>query len=353
MTRQQDLLIGTYTEGAESHGEGIYRCAVDAETGALGRPQLLVALRNPSYLAAHPTRADVIYALEEVDAQEVPMLLRLQLGPEGAAVVQRLPLSGSGPCHLAVSADGRYLASAQYGSGDVDLFGLRETGEIAAHLSNFRGVGHGANAARQGGPHAHCVCFLASSPTLAVVDLGRDSVTLFDLDRATPELCLNHAQEVALPAGSGPRHLIEIGAAAQLAVLCELSNSLVLLTQDQGVWKMGSDTPVFADMGGNGAAGAIRAGAGGMLYASGRDADDIACIPGAEEGAPQVIQRIASGGKHPRDLILAPDGRHVFVANQHSNCIAVFCVAPDGSLDQTAHSIEVGSPACLIWTCPP
>ena len=66
-----------------------------------------------------------------------------------------------------------------------------------------------------------------------------------------------------------------------------------------------------------------------------------------------MIQTVPSGGHHPRDILLSPDGRLLLAANQHSHSITAFAVAPDSLLRQTPHRAEIGSPACLIWSTAP
>lgn len=350
MTAPLTLLIGTYTEGPSGLGAGLYRCPVVAATGALGAPRRIAALRNPTYLATHPALDGTLYAIEETAA---PALVRLHLTSSGARVLQRRRLTGSGACHLAVSPDGRYLATAQYQSGHVDLFSLGGDGAIGAHLAAFHAEGNGPNPARQRGPHAHCVLFLTDPDVLAVADLGRDCVTLFDLAAGAPELRANTARQIAFPPGSGPRHITRIAGSDDLAVLCELDENLTLLRRDQAGWHLASRRRVFPATPQDGAAAALRTGPTGLLYASGRSGHEIACIACPAGQAPKVVQTVPSGGHHPRDILLSPDGRLLMAANQHSHSITAFAVAPDGLLRQTPHRAEIGSPACLIWSTAP
>ncbi|HMO25120.1 MAG TPA: beta-propeller fold lactonase family protein, partial [Tepidisphaeraceae bacterium] len=56
------LYIGTYTG---PHRKGIYRLALDSNTGMLSTPELAGETRNPSFLALHPTRP-ILFAASEI-----------------------------------------------------------------------------------------------------------------------------------------------------------------------------------------------------------------------------------------------------------------------------------------------
>ncbi len=59
--------VGTYTgePGSGSNGEGIYRFAMNAETGALTERTLAAKSNNPSWIAIHPSKR-YLYAVNEV-----------------------------------------------------------------------------------------------------------------------------------------------------------------------------------------------------------------------------------------------------------------------------------------------
>ncbi len=348
-----DVLIGTFTEGPQGRGEGIYRCNLDLATGAFGVPTCAVSARNPAYVVAGPGR--FVYAAQEHGDADVPGVMAYRRTADAVQSLGGQPVSGAGCCHLAVSADGRLLATAQYQSGHVDLFSLAADGSIGPHLASYQGQRHGPNAGRQEGPHAHCAAFLNDTAELAVVDLGGDSVTVFALGpdarrRGASALDVETSVRIDLPPGSGPRHLSAAPDGMSFAVLCELDESVHFFERVPAGWQSIQVLQAFArPKGGDGAAAAIRACPNDILYASSRTDDLVACLA-LENGDWTVRHRISSGGAHPRDIAVTPCRRFLIVANQFDDCITSFAIdRVTGSLTPTGHSAVVPSPACLLF----
>jgi len=128
---------------------------------------------------------------------------------------------GAAPCHLALSPDGRWLVTANYTSGSVSVHPVHGDGSLGARtdLVEHRGH-HGPQADRQDGPHAHQVVFVDGG--LLVCDLGLDAVVGYHLDDGR----LTEVARSAMPAGSGPRHLVLDGVTAY--VLGELSSTVTV-----------------------------------------------------------------------------------------------------------------------------
>ena len=103
-------------------------------------------LPAPSFLVPHP-ELPTLYAANELDDGGVTSLLVRQNG--SLAVTSRRSSGGSAPCHLAVSADGRHLLCANYGTGSVTVFPSRSDGTLDARSDLVQHPGSG--------PHAHHV----------------------------------------------------------------------------------------------------------------------------------------------------------------------------------------------------
>jgi 6-phosphogluconolactonase (cycloisomerase 2 family) len=57
-----------------------------------------------------------------------------------------------------------------------------------------------------------------------------------------------------------------------------------------------------------------------------------------------------TGGKTPRFFALAPDGQHLYVANEESDSIVAFRVdQATGLLSPTGESVTTGSPVCVVF----
>lgn len=88
---------------------------------------------------------------------------------------------------------------------------------------------------------------------------------------------------------------------------------------------------------------------GRFLYASIRGQDCVSVFQIEEEGRTlSLMQSIATGGRWPRDFTLTPSGRHLLVANQHSDTITIFARdAESGHLTMIGTPLAVPAPQCV------
>ena len=66
-----------------------------------------------------------------------------------------------------------------------------------------------------------------------------------------------------------------------------------------------------------------------------------------ENGIPNVIQRIPSGGNLPRGLALSQDGRYLLAGNMVSGDITTFMVGADGFLTPPGRVYTAVSPSAI------
>ncbi|RVT82722.1 lactonase family protein [Rhodobacteraceae bacterium CCMM004] len=341
-----ELLVGTYTApfaGMTANGEGIYGVSFDRDTGAFGAPRLLTRCVNPSCIALTPDGA-TLFAGREVFAQDAPALVSFRVGPDGALTeLSRMPLEGELPCHLAYDPEQGRLASAQYWTGDVAVCTVR-TGQIQPPAALTR-TGSGPNAARQEGPHAHFVAFTDNGTVLHLVDLGTDRVVSHRLDA---DQGATETATLAVPAGSGPRHMALSPDGRRAWLLCELDETLVSLRRDGLGWAVADVQPGFAaPQGEDGAAAAIRLSPDGRhLYLSGRRQSQIAVF--ALDDLPVPVETVESGGRTPRDILVTADGGWVIAANQNSGTLtSLWRDAATGRLTASGHHCDIPSPVAL------
>ena len=180
--------IGSYSHdlgGMAANGEGIYSASINLHTGALTNPRCVARCMNPSYLAWGPDR-NRLYATQETFAADRAALVSFgKDGKQQLQLLQTVYLQGELPCHVAIDTAGRFLTSAQYGSGDIALFKLGDDGEIIEPAQMIRHSGKGSNVDRQEGPHAHYAAVLSQQGLLVAVDLGLDSVFAYEIDSIT------------------------------------------------------------------------------------------------------------------------------------------------------------------------
>lgn len=113
---QRHFYVGTYTD-APSQSRGIVRIALDTQTGEITRLEDVCVLRNPSYLVNTSTG---LYTFSEVSEQEGAQVVHLQPADKNGAM-NCAPIHGDAPCHIAIDATQRFVAVANYGSGNVSV----------------------------------------------------------------------------------------------------------------------------------------------------------------------------------------------------------------------------------------
>ena len=157
---------------------------------------------------------------------------------------------------------------------------------------------------------------------------------------------------VALPAGSGPRHLLFSGDGKHAYLTTEMSAQVFVFDYDNGRLKQRQALELAHGMPAqNRAAGALHASQDGkFLYVSNRGkANEIlvfAINPG--NGELTEIQRRSVDGDHPREFALSPNGKFLLIANQMSNAIVVLERDPEtGTLGKTVQTLAMDAPSDL------
>ena len=128
----QFAYIGTYTDDGRS--KGIYRLFLNATSGAMRVDGLAAESRNPSFLALHPN-GRTLYAVNEVhDHGGKPMgaVTAFAIARESGALtlLNQLPSHGKDPCYVSVDRTGRTVLVANYTSGSIASFTVRQSGRL-------------------------------------------------------------------------------------------------------------------------------------------------------------------------------------------------------------------------------
>lgn len=392
--------LGGYTADSDGHASGIGMLlaggADDASAGGgLGFAGEVAATDSPSWLTAHPS-LDVVYAALE-NRGEVQAFRRTgesSFTPLGAAVP-----AGAATCHIAVAPDGASLIASCWGDGRVVRMTLDAAGRPAAPViaaaatdpygpdaaesgavlfGGGSGQGDLAAAARAlrdaaGAEYAHLVpdhdAAEAASPTsdagdaasarpsrahqavflpgglVATTDMGLDVVRLW---RAGAD-GLRPLQQVVLPRGSGPRHMVW-HPSGHLYVVAELSCEVfVLAAAVDGSWHVVGGSPLgVGTMPGDTAAELAMSRDGEFLYAAARGSNTLATL--RVRGAGEVVQPVAlvdAGVDWPRHHVVVRD--ILLVAGQLSDEVASLTLdVRTGVPGKVRHRTAAPSPTCLL-----
>ncbi|MDQ0727403.1 beta-propeller fold lactonase family protein [Microbacterium sp. W4I20] len=338
--------LGGYGPAMDGQAEGIGLLAGDEgrEASTLAYRGVVAETPSPSWLAQHPS-LDVVYAALEGDS-EVRAFARTgesSLSPLGDPVAV-----GQSVCHLAVAPNGSSLIASCYGDGRVVRIGLDAAGRLvpaetkadaaaALRAALFgdqdpdaaavtpAGDGVAASDPHDAGgdrvSHAHAAVFLPDG-RIATTDLGFDLIRFWRAGSATSGLVLDH--EVALPLGTGPRHMV-LHPSGHLHVVTEYSCEVfTLASAPDGTWSIVSSTlsSPIVQVGVDFAAELARTRDGQFLYTALRGSNTIAAL--RVRGGGEALESVAladSGVDWPRHH-LVHEGK-LLVAGQRSDTVTL------------------------------
>lgn len=304
--------------------------SLDAATGALTPLQEVDAGQNPSFLAFSPDKR-ALYAADEGADQ----LASFAIDPASATLtpLNRVPSNGAAPTHVAVDAAGKYLFAANYGGGNVVMRAIRPDGGLGAEVTTL-----------PTGANAHQVLIDATNRFAFVPNAGADTISQLVLDASAGSLASNAIPHVALPPGSGPRHMVFHPSAPYAYVIHETDDKITAFHYDPQTGTLAARIQVVSTLP-FGVSGGANTGAeiafdpsGTFLYASNRGHDSIAIhAVDRRTGTMTPLGHQPSGGKTPRHFSVDPRAGLLLVANQGSGTIVAFHIdRPTGALTQLA-----------------
>lgn len=381
--------------GAPAEGIGML-VAGEADAGLAGGPLSFtgtaVAAPSPSWVTGHPA-LDVVYAaLEEAGSvQAFQRVAENRLVPLGEPVA-----AGSAVCHVAVAPDGAFLLASCWGDGRVvrvpldgtgamsapriappadDPYGPRAEAEaaeaadpaLAAAARALRAAageeyadlvpGYDAQApapdaaqpsagASQRVSRAHEAVFLPGG-VVVTTDLGFDLVRVWHAAGGG----LRRGQQIALPQGSGPRHMVW-HPSGHLYVLTEYTNEVFVLAPDaEGHWHLLGGAPAAPGaLEGDTAAELAASRDGQFLYAGIRGSDTIGVLRVRGSGeALEPVALVEAGVRRPRHHVVVRDT--LLIAGQSSNDIVSLSLDLRTGVPGALRSrTEAPAPTCILPT---
>ncbi|MEV6548374.1 lactonase family protein [Streptomyces sp. NPDC051597] len=336
--------IGSFTTAG---GQGVTVAAVDPLTGALTPVGATDAVPDPSFLALSAD-ATVLYAVGESEHGTAAAFdVR---GDRPVLLGEPVPVGGAAPTHLALTAG--HLVTANYTSGSVTTLPVRPDGRPGPAAYVLEHHGSGPHPERQTGPHAHQVLPDPSGRWLLSVDLGTDSVEVCALDRSSG--VLRPHGSTALRPGTGPRHLAFHPDGRHAYVLNELEPTLVVCRWDaaEGALEPLGETRVIHD----GVttrtypSEVVVARDGRFLWVANRGHDSIATLALDPDGEHAVlVATVDCGGRWPRHLALDPSGRRLYAANERSGDVSWFDLYEESGIPRLAGSVPAPAASCVVF----
>lgn len=341
------LCVGSYSESVphavDAHGHELQIVDVDLATGDQVVRFQSQGLVNPAFVAVHPT-LPVLYAVCE--SWTAPgVVASLRFSPEFTELVSRTELRTDGNIPSYVAVTGSFLALSNYGDGSLVVYRLGADGDLVEQTAFMALAGSGPDADRQDGPHTHCVIPHPTNGFLYAADLGADLMLRLVLDSATGRLSI--AQELYVPPGSGPRHLVFSPAGDTVFLVEELTSTLAVFDVDPAgdlvLRQRLSMLPADVEVSSFGADIVMTPG-GDRIFASNRGHNSVVTFAPAAAGLWCAVGWTPTGDI-PRGLTLTPDRGHLLVANQGSDTIDVLKITASGLVP--ALRFTSATPTCL------
>jgi 6-phosphogluconolactonase len=347
------VYIGTYTNTNRSKGIHAYR--FHPEDGKLTKIGLVAETPDPSFLAISPN-GQFLYSVSELEGKPTGGVSAFRIDPQTAklTLLNTVSSKGSGPCHVLVDKTGKCVLVANYGSGSVAAFPVKEDGSLGEATAFIQHSGSSVDKARQEGPHAHSVNLPADNHFMLAADLGLDEVLIYKFDAAKGTLTPNDPPFGKVKPGSGPRHFAFHPDGKYAYVISEMASTVTAFHWDGkrgALTEFQSVSTLPADFKGKSTTAEIAIDKKGkFLYGSNRGHDSIAVFSIARDGKLTPIEQTLTQGKTPRNFALDPTGGYLFAANQDSNNIVLFRVdSKTGRLSAAGQTMEVGAPVCVTF----
>ena len=344
------VYVGTYTNKGKS--QGIESLRFDAATGSLIKMGVAAKSPDPSFLAVHPNRK-WLYAVNE--APNTVSAFSINASTGALTPLNSVSSKGHGPCHLSVDHTGKFVLAANYGSGSIASFPIKEDGSLGEAVSFVQHHGSGADPRRQKGPHAHFITLSADNRFAIVCDLGLDEVLVYRFNATDGSLTPNDTPYAKVAPGAGPRHFAFHPSNKFGYVVDEMGETVTAFTWDaaQGVLRnLQAISALPKGYTGESTGAEIAAHPNGkFLYSSNRGHDSITVFAiNQKKGTLTVVEQAPTLGKEPRSFAIDPTGKYLFAANQNTDTVVLFKIdQKTGKLIPSGTQVDVGAPVCVVF----
>ena len=292
------------------------RLAGAGEAARVPRPRWLLA------------RAPMLYAASDEDGREGRVFaLRADRDATRLEKVNDAGAGGVGTTHLALDAPSATLLAANFNAGSASSLAVGGDGSLGALASTVKDTGSGPHR-RQAGPRAHAIAVDPSGRFALVADMGADRVFVYGFGRATRQLTPQPVSSLALPPGSGPRHLAFDRSGRYVYLVTELTAEVVALRwseQDGRLAALQSLPTSQAASAEARSASEIATGADGrFVYVANRTEGALLVYRIDPAGTLALVQSVPSGGTAPWTFAIDRSGRWLLAANFHSKDVSLF-----------------------------
>ena len=230
-------IVGSLTRDTpffeSAQGRGLSVFSFDEASGALELLSETTGDDNPTYLAVNAEERFLCVTSEVYEWHE-GVVTSYAIDPTLGRLTYRNKQATLGHLSAFVDLDrsGRNILVSNYSMQAPDVAPGRclvvlpiRDGLIAPASDSLTRAGSGPIADRQERSHAHCLLEMPDG-RLVTADLGTDEVAFYDFDAAAGTMSAAPVETLALPEGSGPRHVAWSRDGQHLYVLNELASTV-------------------------------------------------------------------------------------------------------------------------------
>jgi 6-phosphogluconolactonase (cycloisomerase 2 family) len=203
-------------------------------------------------------------------------------------------------------------------------------------------------------PHAHMIQADAAGRFVLHADLALDKIFVWKFDGKRGTLAANDPPAVSLPPGDGPRHFCFHPNGRWLYSIQEEASTIALFDYDADAGRLTARQtistlpPGFA--GSNFCSEILVSPDGRHVYAGNRLHDSIGIFSVGGDGSLTYVAEEWTRGDYPRSFAFDPTGRFLFCCNQRADDVSVFRVnSATGGLSFTGYYAGVGNPSSIVF----
>jgi 6-phosphogluconolactonase len=351
-------------------GKGIYLFNVDLSTGKLTYKDVTPNTANPWWIALHPT-GSFLYSANEVSTKPGDTSGSISAysidRPTGAlSHLNTVDSGGSRPAQLSVHPSGKYVLVATFGGNTLGVFPVEANGSLGAPTDMQHDQGpigpKVSSSAPPGGnqtnghdrPRPHMIQADVAGRFIVSADLSLDELLVWKFDLEKGLLSPNGLPAASVGAGDGPRHFAFHPNGKTLFSLQEEAGTVVRFAYDPATGALTKKQVVSTlPEGFTGtfySAEIVVAPGGKFIYIANRGYDAVVCFRIAEDGTLSKVEQVWAQGSWPRHLAFSPDGQFLYACNQKNDEVVTFAVdRTTGALRFTGQFTSVGTPAILVF----
>lgn len=267
-------------------------------------------VESSSYLSIY---GDYIFGISELEGNSyVHMFKKSQ---EGYSHIDKKIIKGAGLCHITYLPKNRVLAGACYESGEI--FTVRTGENSFGDIVSFIKQGENKDTITR----AHCVVPNKSETMLYSANIALDMIYSYKIIQG--ELFEN--DQLMLPKGEGPRHILLSPGEDRLYVITEYSNKIFIINSAEERMSLVDSVSILPEnfCGDSYGSSICMTTNGKFMYGANRGANTIAVFHVFKDGKIKKIDDFPCFGDWPRHISLVDNDGYLAIANQNSNQVVL------------------------------